>query len=309
MIAARTAPTPAAFAYRICGLHLASSIELPSAAPSAGPAGPADVRIAAGRVPLSLGAAGYRGPNWEVSEADILLRIPSLARVRMQEGREVTYELAAEANESALPLFLTGSALGALLHQRGEYVLHASAVAVDGGAVVFCGQSGAGKSSLVAALCAAGFPLVSDDVCRIHFGRGEPVVIPDGRRLKLWRDTISHLGLAPLRRGQIRPGIDKYWVEAPTAAADEPMPLRAVYFLQPGDEVSLERQPLVNAVEKLRCFAYRPRLVRALGQESLWLNRSAVIAAHLPLLQLVRPWTLQRLPESLAVLRDHWSRL
>jgi hypothetical protein len=309
MIAARTAPAPAVFAYQICGLHLSSSIELPSGAPVTDAAGPADVHIAAGRVPLSLSAADYRGPNWETSATEILLRIPSLARLRMHEGREVTYELAEGANESALPLFLTGSALGALLHQRGEYVLHASAVAVDGGAVVFCGQSGAGKSSLVAALCAAGFPLVSDDVCRIHFGRGEPAVIPDGRRLKLWRDTISHLGLAPLRRGQIRPGIDKYWVDPPTPAAGGPLPLRAVYFLQPGESLSLHRQPLVNAVEHLRSYAYRPRLVKALGQESLWLNRSAVIAAHVPVLRFERSWTLQQLPGSLAALRDHWSRL
>ena len=304
MIAAKPALTT--FDCRISGLQVSSPIELPSGSPATG--GP-DVHIASQPVPESLPTADYRGPNWETSPSHILLRIPSLARILIHAGRDIGYELAPGASESALPLFLAGSALGALLHQRGEYLLHASAVAVDGAAVVFCGRSGAGKSSLVAALCAAGFPLVSDDVCRIQFSHRGPVVIPDGRRLKLWRDTISHLGLEPLRYGQIRPGIDKFWVDPPSPASPEPLPLRALYFLHPGDTLALSRLPVLNAVENLRAFAYRPRLVKALSQESLWLNRSAVLASHAPILRLERPWSLDHLPASLALLRDHWTRL
>ncbi len=306
MIAAQTAPVT--FAYQICGLHLSSSVALPAGAPVIA-AGEPDIHITAQPVPFSLPDADFRGPNWETTSSQILLRIPSLARFLMYAGRDLTYELAPGAAESALPPFLTGSALGALLHQRGEYVLHASAIAVDGGAMVFCGPSGAGKSSLVAALCAAGFPLVSDDICRIHFGHGGPSVIPDGRRLKLWPDTISHLGLERHRRGHIRPGIDKFWVDPPVPATTSTLPLRGLYFLQPGDSLALLRQPTVHAVEHLRAFAYRPRLVKALRQEALWLNRSAVLAARTPILQFERPWSLERLPESLGILRDHWSRL
>lgn len=309
MTAAQRATT--SLAYRVCGLQIVSSVELGAGAPySTGQAVAPDVQISAQAVPDTLPNADHRGPNWETSASQILLRIPSLARLLMNEGREISYDLEPGADASALPLFLTGSALGALLHQRGEYVLHASAVKVDGGAAVFCGQSGAGKSSLVAALCAAGFPLVSDDVCRIHFGHRGPIVIPDGRRLKLWPDTITHLGLQALRGGQIRPGIEKFWVDPPTLAAPEPLSLRALYFLRPGAAApTLSRQPLVHAVEHLRAFAYRPRLVRALSQEALWLNRSALLAAGSPIIRFERPWSLDQLPASLAALEDHWSRL
>lgn len=306
MIAAQTAPVT--FCYRVCGLDITTPIELRSGAPLSSGGFGADVHIARLPVPESLADADFRGPNWETSTSDILLRVPSLARLLIHGGREISYQLESGASEANLPLFLTGSALGAILHQRGEYVLHASAIEVDGGAVVFCGQSGAGKSSLVAALCAAGYPLVTDDVCCLNFGRRGPMVIPDGRCLKLWSDTISHFGLDRYRRGQIRSGIEKFWVEPP-AAATEPLPLRAVYLLGKGDAFSLSRPPLVNAVEQLRAHAYRPRLVKALGQEALWLNRSGVLAAHAPVYQWQRPWSLDQLPGSIAQLRDQWSRL
>ena len=49
----------------------------------------------------------------------------------------------------------------------GDCVLHASAVEVDGAAVAFLGPSGMGKSTLVTLCCAAGAPLVTDDVLRL----------------------------------------------------------------------------------------------------------------------------------------------
>ena len=70
-------------------------------------------------------------------------------------------------------------------------MLHASAVRVNGRAVLFCGSSGAGKSTLAAALAQRGYPLVTDDVCTLSIGEaGAPVVYPDGRQLKFWAQAI-----------------------------------------------------------------------------------------------------------------------
>ena len=50
-----------------------------------------------------------------------------------------------------------------LLAERGDLALHASAVAVPGGAVAFLGVSGSGKSTTAWALGEAGFPVLAED--------------------------------------------------------------------------------------------------------------------------------------------------
>ncbi|MBL8214781.1 MAG: hypothetical protein JNK87_28945 [Bryobacterales bacterium] len=62
-------------------------------------------------------------------------------------------------------------------------------------------------------------------------------------------------------------------------------------------------------MEHLRAFAYRPRLVKALGQEPLWLNRSTVLAAQAPVYHLERLWSLKQLGHGVKLLQDEWSRL
>ncbi|NBC85561.1 MAG: hypothetical protein GVY25_05150, partial [Bacteroidetes bacterium] len=56
----------------------------------------------------------------------------------------IQYALVPDVAEGTLRAPLLGVVLGTLLHQRGLHTLHASAVVVDGGAVAFVGEKGAG---------------------------------------------------------------------------------------------------------------------------------------------------------------------
>ncbi|MBK8375871.1 HPr kinase/phosphorylase [Sphingorhabdus sp.] len=60
------------------------------------------------------------------------------------------------------PFYSTVTAL--LLAWRGLVPIHASAVSISGRGIMICGESGAGKSSLTAALVAQGAQFISDDL-------------------------------------------------------------------------------------------------------------------------------------------------
>jgi len=69
-----------------------------------------------------------------------------------------------------VPLLLTSTVLSLVLGLMGQCVIHASAVVHRDQAVAFIGPSAVGKSSLAAALCARGWPLLTDDALRCESG-------------------------------------------------------------------------------------------------------------------------------------------
>jgi hypothetical protein len=299
--------------YRICGLNVASEFDLSVTAPGEesvadGPA--ADVVMRRGPVSRQLEDAKHKGPTWQATDRQVLLVLPGVVRFLMTEGCEIVVEPEGNAAEDDFRIFLLSSAMGTLLHQRGALVLHAAAVAVNGEAVLFCGSSGAGKSSLVAALCASGYPLIADDVCLLHKGASaRAMVSPDGCKLKLWADALENLPLSASRDGAVRPGIRKYWVDPPTPALQSAVPVRAVYFLRVEAapfRAGIESLSALDAAVLLRENAYRPRLVRVLGQEAQWLDHGLSLSSA-GVFRLTHRMTFDALPECVKSLEQHWQ--
>ena len=74
--------------------------------------------------------------------------------------------------ECMVGIWLLGYVLTYYLERCGAAAMHAAAVEIDGRAVLFLGDGGAGKSTLVAGMLLAGLPLLADDIsvleCRDH---------------------------------------------------------------------------------------------------------------------------------------------
>jgi len=297
--------------YRVAGLVVASEIELPGAIAAAPrPAAAANIVVRAGRVPETLPRASVRGPTWEIAGDKFLLNVPDVARYLLEGGREIVVEPAVGAEAADIAIFLAGTALGILLHQRGQVVLHASAVRVNGKAVLFCGASGAGKSTLAAALAQRGFPLVTDDFCAVApGGAGAVMVQPDGRNLKLWAQAIEKLDLAERRGAPVRNRLQKFFVE-PGAVFSEPLPLGAVYALRearPPYQHGIERPNVVDAALVLRRSAYRPLLVSRMGQKADYFRAATAIANVAGIFHLTRALNFDHLPQVAAQLEQHWD--
>ena len=137
--------------------------------------------------------------------------------------------------------YVLGPVLAFALRLRGVVPLHAGAVVADGAALLFAGPAGAGKSSTVAAIGALGHAVLSDDVVPMRVTPDAIVAAAGFPRVSVWDDTAS----AIFRRapGNLPPWSASYgkrYIDLHHHGfrfCDEPLPIGAIYLLQPrGDQ-------------------------------------------------------------------------
>jgi len=284
--------------YRIAGLSVSSEVALPGLISSAGDERPPDVTI----------LQDAAGPPGAASPSDLVLRIPEVGNFRLRAGREIAFEAEKGISVEDLVPYLAGSVFGTLLHQRGLVTFHASAMRVGDRAVLFCGSSGAGKSTLAAALGQRGYALVADDLCAVEL-RETPMVQPDARQLRLWADAVESLSLTGRRGASVHRRYAKHFV-APTASSNEPLAIGAVYLLRQSaapQASSIEPLNPVDAVALLIENAYRPDLMKEMGQRGPYFTAAATIANAAGTFLLTRPQDLAALPETAVRLERHWA--
>lgn len=97
-----------------------------------------------------------------------------------------------ESLESATT-YLTGPILGFVLSLQGKTCLHASAVAIDNKAIVFTGDSSAGKSTLAGIFAKRGFPVLSDDIVAITPQYSNFFIQPAYPWVRLWSNSVIAL--------------------------------------------------------------------------------------------------------------------
>jgi hypothetical protein len=116
--------------------------------------------------------------------------------------------------------------------QAGELVIHASAAAVNGGALAFVASSGQGKSTLAAGFARAGWPFLSDDGIYLTREGAGYLANPNRASFRLRQDSEAFLAGQPIPDENED---DKSRVEAGSNLPfqSEPLPLRALYFLGP----------------------------------------------------------------------------
>lgn len=262
-----------------------------------------------GAVPQTLLNATASRPGWDALADHFLVRAPGIGRFLLKRGQEVIFEPEPGVPEQACATYLQGTIMGALLHQRGGTVLHASAVEADGGAVLFAGASGEGKSTLVAALSTRGYPVVCDDVSLVSFDQeGRPLVSSDARRLKLTDEAIHATGLETGRREAVLANPDKAYVKPANHWTGADLPLRSIYLLRSAavHDTTITRLPSALALSELQRNAHRPKIVLHTGQLPQYFLSSAKILDHAPVYLIERGRDLLKLAATMDILEAHW---
>jgi len=156
-------------------------------------------------------------------------------RFLIQDARQVWCAWPDSLSREDALTYLLGPVLGFLLVQRGVVCLHAGAVEVNGRAVLLVGPAGSGKSTTTAALARLGHPVISDDIAALRLSGGRVMVLPGPRQVRLWPPSVGML----FGRDDCLPVLTPTWnkrglhPENGARFSDGPVPLHAIYLLQP----------------------------------------------------------------------------
>ena len=80
--------------------------------------------------------------------------------------------------------------MGLYLFQKGNFVLHSSAINIGGKSFIFMGLSGAGKSSVIGSLINHG-ELITEDISKINFDGDSAFIYPSLPIIKLSKDIFN----------------------------------------------------------------------------------------------------------------------
>jgi hypothetical protein len=168
------------------------------------------------------------------TETGYRLSYPDTGSYDIAGGGEIAWCPAPDAPLELVRADILGPVLALALHAEGIFCLHASAVAVDCGAVAFLGPKFHGKSTLALAMAVQGARLITDDTLAVGLGPelACPVAYPGIHSVRLWDDSAEHF--AKWHGGAMLDGVKRTMTDFPEARrADGPVELRALYLLDP----------------------------------------------------------------------------
>ncbi len=287
--------------YRCAGLLVSSP--LPLAAPVVD--GPADVELVEGEaravpperpsVEVIAERTTAEGATWYTfarREDKVIGRFYGLVDFEVDaDRRRVTYHRDPSLDPEFVAILVNGSLVAYLLAADGRLVLHASAVEVEDAALAFLGPSGQGKTTAATLLCAAGYPLVSDDLLPVNPGPDQVTCVPGGVELRV-REKVSQLvDRFPAGTFSRRTADERHALK-PALTLAERLPLSAVLVPLPdrqADKVSARRLPPGEAAMVLaRC----QRIEGWVSPAARRAQFEAVVAVveSVPVLEVHVPW-------------------
>jgi hypothetical protein len=277
----------ASYTYFAFGLVINSEIECKELPETKGTP---DVWIRYGQVPEVLENFSFKGVCFEAMPEKLLLKPLNIARYLIKNGNEIIVEPIDRSNEPAIRLFLLGSAMGALLHQRNILPLHGSSINFNNQAVVFTGVSGSGKSTLAAKLCEKGYPSLADDISAISFIHEKPVLLPGIPQLKLWLDSLTKLQIELSGLQKVRAELEKYSYPIKNFNLIKEIAIKRIYAISIRNRGGIEFEKItgIDKFNVLKTHTYRYNFVRGMNLEVGHFKMATELASKIEICRISR---------------------
>jgi hypothetical protein len=248
--------------YQVYGIILRSDIVLPLPQPQSPPLGSVELLSR----PENYFAESLRGHSLEdrtpwhrvarLPDGSDYVSWKNLGEFLVSsDGLRVACRKLDHAAAESFRVYLLGQALSYAVVKQGLEPLHATALAIDGGAVAFMGGCGFGKSTLAAYLMKQGHRLLTDDMLILQQAGECLLACPGPARIKLFP------GMARRFLGESASGIamnpDTQKVVIPVdqeRLPQSPAPLSRMYHLCGPDEVPCNGAIRIEALAAREAF-------------------------------------------------------
>ncbi len=252
------------YIYKAFGLIFSSEIEIPEFMSSNGTP---DVAVVLGRIPESINNIYKKGFRFLLSKNEFILRFKDWAEFYVREGKQIIIKPENGVDERDIRSFLLSPVIAILLHQRGLLPLHSSGINYKNKAVLFAGNSGAGKSTIAMAMNRKyNYPLISDDIIAINKENDKPMVFSSFPSVKLWDDSLEMLDIPMEEMPFIRKDIFKRRYDNNANYYSGILEPVVIFFLGINDQNKVTSRE-IKGTEKfsfLRQFIFRGRMVEEL---------------------------------------------
>lgn len=300
-IATSPAPMNELARYHVSGITIASAFPLAGALRAPDHL-EVDAEIIVGEVPERLeNVVKDLGPVIQLKEREALFNVSGYARFWVRDGRSIVVTPESGVDEAEIQVFLLGSVFGALCHQRGLVTLHASAVRLpDGGAALFAGPSGIGKSTVAAALMQRGYEVICDDLSVL---RKQPDgvyhVAPGIPRLRLWDDVVSFLEIDRATLTQTRPALEKFNLPLTGSPDLVSAPVRKIIQLRyetPTQPTGVQLVSRAVGIRRIMEEVYQKRQARFMGLRAGQFLECVALSRQVEVYQAIRRMDAKGIP-------------
>jgi hypothetical protein len=243
---------------------------------------------------------------WQLRDDEFLLRGEGEHYFRYRRGDGVTVERGPGVDVTEESLWLNGSVYAAIASMNGLQPIHASAVAFNDRVYAFTGPAGSGKSTLIAALGARGFPMFCDDTLVLDLSDPERILcLPGHKRLKLSDEALELTGAE--RQEEVSRTVGKFYAAPGAGSIEIPLPLAELIFLENGPEATIDSIRGGERVVRLQDDHYTAQLFDAARQFDLpgKFRHLCRLADQIEMSRFIRPRDTLGFSETVALAADH----
>ncbi len=217
----------------------------------------------------------------------------------IEKGNSIIADISTGSDEKLVRSIILGPCFGSIFYQRNIFAIHGSAMVWDDKAVIICGGSGAGKSTVSTALRRRGWLFMADDTVPVTGENGFMFANPAYPQQKLCLDTALEFGYDIDQLIMINEERQKYAVKMEDAFCSSKKEIHAMICLELSDSEQLAIDELTGNVklEYIIKNLYTLYDYKFMGMHPMDFKRCLELAQKIPMIRVKRPLHKKTLSE------------